>query len=81
MRLSIEISPEQHQQIKMMAALQGKSIKELVLGRIFDVKEDPAWEELMSLLHDRIAEAKNGELSDKTPHQIAQKVLARKNAH
>ena len=64
----------------MMAALQGKSIKELVLDRIFDVKEEDAWEELMSLLHDRIMEAKNGEVSDKTPHQIAQEFLARKNA-
>ena len=82
MRLSIEISPEQHQQIKMMAALQGKSIKDLVLGRLFDETndEDATWKELMSLLHDRIKTAQNGGMSKKTPHEIAQEVLKRNNA-
>jgi len=34
MRLSIEVSPEQHQQLKAVAALCGKSIKAYVLERV-----------------------------------------------
>ena len=33
MRLSIEITPEQHKKLKAIAALQGKSIKEYVLEK------------------------------------------------
>ncbi len=34
MRLSIEVSPEQHQRLKAVAALSGKSIKAYVLERV-----------------------------------------------
>ncbi len=79
MRLSIEISTEQHCQIKAMAALKGKTIKDLVLEKIFDKAKgtDTAWEELMSFLDKRIAHAENGGISTKTPNQIAKEVLRR----
>ena len=32
-RLSIDLTPEQHQKIKAVAAMQGKSIKEYVLAQ------------------------------------------------
>ena len=34
MRLSIEVSSEQHQRLKAVAALSGKSIKDYVLERV-----------------------------------------------
>ncbi len=34
MRLSIEVTPEQHQRLKAVAALRGKSIKAYVLERV-----------------------------------------------
>ncbi|MBL4757650.1 MAG: DUF1778 domain-containing protein [Rhizobiales bacterium] len=34
-RLSIDITTEQHQHLKAMAALSGQSIKEFVLSRAF----------------------------------------------
>ena len=82
MRLSIEISSEQHQQIKAMAALQGKSIKDLVLEKLFgdSEEEDQVWNELMAFLRERIAHAESGGISDKTPDQIATDVLKRNNA-
>lgn len=82
MRLSIELSPEQHYQIKAMAALQGKTIRDLVLDRIFNQQkeEDVAWEEFMALLGKRIANVRAGKLSARTPHEIAQEVLRRNNA-
>ena len=34
MRLSIEVTPEQHQRLKAVAALRGQSIKDYVLDRV-----------------------------------------------
>ena len=51
MRLSIEISPEQHQRLKASAALNGQSIKDYVLSRTLpDSDEQAALEELESLM-------------------------------
>jgi uncharacterized protein (DUF1778 family) len=38
-RLSIDLTPEQHQKIKAVAAMQGKSIKEYVLAQIRAFKQ------------------------------------------
>lgn len=37
-RLSIELTPEQHNAIKAMALLEGMNMKELVIDRIFNPK-------------------------------------------
>ena len=34
MRLSLEVTPEQHQRLKAVAALRGQSIKDYVLERV-----------------------------------------------
>ena len=34
MRLSIEVTPDQHQRLKAVAALRGQSIKDYVLNRV-----------------------------------------------
>ncbi len=41
-RLSIDITTEQHQHLKAVAALNGQSIKEFVLSRTFRDTSDPA---------------------------------------
>jgi hypothetical protein len=78
-RLSIDLSVEQHKRIKAMAVVQGKTIKDLVLGKIFDesADDDTAWQELLSFLDDRISEVEQGGISTKTPDQIAETVLLR----
>lgn len=38
-RLSIELNPEQHKQIKTLATLSGLSIRSFVLNKIFENKE------------------------------------------
>jgi hypothetical protein len=71
MRLSIEISPEQHQRLKASAALQGKSIKDYVLDRTLpDSDEQSALQELEGFLKPRIEAAKKGELSSKSVDAI-----------
>lgn len=77
-RLSIEVSPEQHQKIKALAALQGKSIKDFILNKLFsgnDGDEQAALAELEELLLSRIKKAKDSPVSTKTIQQITDSAL------
>lgn len=61
-RLSIDISPKQHQRLKAAAALRGKSIKEYVLERSLpDEAEEVAFEALESCLEERSTMEKGNE--------------------
>lgn len=78
-RLVIDVSGEQHQQIKALAALQGKTIKNFILEKIFTESntqdEKEAWEELKELLVSRIDAAEAGGVTNKTMHQVAKDKL------
>lgn len=64
MRLSIEISPEQHQFLKAAAAIQGKSIKQYVLeSALPNEEEQQAFNQLESLLLRRKNNALKGNIS------------------
>ena len=64
MRLSIEITSEQHQHLKIAATLQGQSIKSYVLARALpNDEETAALEALERVLAPRVAAAKQGKLS------------------
>ncbi len=66
-RLSIDITDQQHQRLKAVAALQGKTIKQYALERLFSDQsgEDQSWQELKSLLGQRIDQALSGAVSTK----------------
>jgi predicted sugar kinase len=77
MRLSIEVTPEQHQRLKAVAALRGQSIKDYVLERVLpslpetDLSdEQQALRELEAFLKSRIEEAEQGLAVDKSVEQI-----------
>ena len=71
MRLSIEISPKQHQRLKASAALNGQSIKDYVLSRTLpDSIRQTAIEELETFLQSRLAAARRGDFSDKSVDDI-----------
>jgi len=74
-RLTIEISEQQHQSIKALAALNGQSIKDYALHRLFSNDEEQAWKELQLLLSERIAQAENGGISTRTFEQIAEEEM------
>ena len=83
-RLSIDITPEEHQKLKAIAALKGQSIKDFVLDRtlgeapaVGDMGEDEALEALSDFLKPRIEQARRGELSTKTFEDIRKKAHAR----
>jgi len=74
-RLSIELTPEQHQQVKALAALSGSSIRNYVLTRLLPSSdEELALQELEALLDTRLKAAKAGAISKKTVQEIFQDV-------
>jgi len=84
-RLSIDITPEEHQKLKAIAALKGESIKDYVLKRTLgdapalnDMGEDEAVSALADYLKPRIDQARRGELSAKSMADIRRE--ARKQA-
>jgi hypothetical protein len=64
-RLTIDITSQQHQSLKALAALQGKTIKQYALERLFpaDASGDQAWRELQALLGERIEQGLAGQTS------------------
>ena len=75
MRLSIDITPEQHQWLKAIAALQGQSMREYVLNRVFaDVDNNEALRRLEDFLEPRIQAAQGGRVQ-KTVTQIFEDTL------
>ena len=76
MRLSIEISTSQHQKLKALAALQGKSIKDYVLERTLpDSDQAAALKELEDFLEPRLEAARRGEWSEQTVEEIVAETL------
>jgi len=74
MRLSIEVSSEQHQQLKAVAALSGKSIKAYVLervlpGGIHSADDAEALRQLEVFMEPRI-QAVQDAVVDKTVEQV-----------
>ena len=76
-RLSIEITPEQHQRLKACAALAGKSIKEYVIERALDplpktdtLSNEQALDALETFLKSRIESAERGDVVNKSVKQI-----------
>ncbi|WP_062341908.1 antitoxin [Novosphingobium sp. CCH12-A3] len=76
-RLSIDITDKQHQHLKAVAALQGKTIKQYALERLFPAADpDDAWSELTELLRDRIAKGLAGDVSQKSVNEIVDEELS-----
>mgnify|MGYP001069213892 CR=1 FL=1 len=77
-RLSIELTPEEHQKIKAIAALQGSSIRDYVLERILPSEDDEAaaLQELGAFLAPRINDAQNGNTISSSAHEIFEETLA-----
>ncbi len=76
-RLTIDITDQQHQSLKALAALQGKTIKQYALERLFpgDADGELAWQELKALLGTRISEAQAGKVSTRAISDILHEEL------
>ncbi|MBC8947376.1 MULTISPECIES: antitoxin [Xenorhabdus] len=77
-RLTIDITDQQHKSLKALAALQGKTIKQYTLERLFPdmTNNDQAWQELKALLNTRINEGIEGKVSGKSIDEILNEELA-----
>lgn len=77
-RLTIDMTDQQHQSLKALAALQGKTIKQYALERLFpgDADANQAWQELRTLLGNRINDGLAGKVSTKGIGEILDEELA-----
>jgi hypothetical protein len=76
-RLTIDVTEQQHQTLKALAALEGKTIKQYALERLFPSSngDGQALHELKALLAERAAEAGRGELVRDSISEIAEEAL------
>jgi Antitoxin ParD len=76
-RLTIDITDQQHQTLKALAALQGKTIKQYALERLFPASgaDEQSLQELKSLLLTRLAEAEREGVVEDSAAEIADEVL------
>lgn len=76
-RISIDVTPEQHQRLKALAALQGKSIKEFVLASTLGAQNGGAMDqdlaELEAILRERLRSAEAGAISTRSVREVFQK--------
>jgi hypothetical protein len=81
-RLTIDISDQQHKSLKALSALEGKSIKQYALERLFPIadEDDEAWEEFKALINSRIEAAETQGYVNKTVTEIFDEELARDEA-
>jgi uncharacterized membrane protein YqiK len=77
-RLTIDLTDQQHQSLRALAVLQGKTIKQYAIERLFpgDTDADQAWQELKALLTARVEDALAGNVSTKTVSEIFDEELA-----
>ncbi len=73
-RLTIDITEHQHKALKALAALEGKTIKQYALEKLFPPERDDekAWADLKMLIERRIAESSAGAISGKTFDEIVE---------
>lgn len=71
-RLTIDITDQQHQSLKALAALQGKTIKQYALERLFphSPETDQNWHELKAVIQRRIEEGLAGKVSTKSVQDV-----------
>lgn len=76
-RLAIDITSQQHQSLKALAALQGKTIKQYALERLFagDADGNQAWQELNTVLRARIDDGLAGKVSAKGVGEVLHEEL------
>ncbi|QEA12541.1 antitoxin [Comamonas flocculans] len=79
-RLTIDVTEQQHQSRKAMAALAGKTIQQYAPERLLSLDEEQALQELKALLLERLAEAERGEVSPLSAVEIADEVARETSA-
>jgi uncharacterized protein (DUF1778 family) len=88
-RLTIDMTDKQHQTLKAMAALQGKTIKQFALEKLFAQaggaadwadEDEAAWNEFVTEMEKRAEEAIAGNVSDRSPEEIIEAAIRKAKA-
>ena len=81
-RLTIDLTDQQHKQLKAVAALEGKTIRQFATERLFPAKDklDEDWERFKHFINKRIENAEKFGYSDRTIDDIFDEVLAEDEA-
>jgi hypothetical protein len=77
-RLTIDITDQQRDRLTALAALQGKTVGEYAIERLFSAgagEPEQAWQELRAILSQRIARGLAGEVSKQTVAAIVEEEL------
>lgn len=77
-RLVLDVSSEEHQIIKALAATEGKSMKDFMLARILPSTDDgeaAAWEELKTILASRLQSVTQKGTSKKSISDLTEETL------
>lgn len=76
-RLTIDMTEQEHQALKAMAALEGKTIKQFTLERLFskDTAAASALGQIKALLAERVEQAQRGELAGGSVTDIAERAI------
>jgi hypothetical protein len=77
-RLTIDVTEQQHQALKALAVLEGKTLRQYALERLFPAahaSEEEALRALKTLLVGRIDEARRSELAEGDITEIAEATL------
>ena len=77
-RLVLDVSSEQHQIIKALAATEGKSIRDFMLERVLpqtDEGEAAAWAELKHVLAERLRSAAETGISATPVSELTEETL------
>ena len=76
-RLTIDMTEQQHQTLKAMAALEGKTIKQFTLERLFETKkvDRNSLDDIRALLAERVAQAQRGEINQSSISEIAEQTI------
>ena len=86
-RLSIEVTPEQHQRLKAIAALHGQTIKDYILACALPslpaqeaLSEEETLRQLEEFLQPRIAAAERGEIVNQSVTEIVNELKKERRA-
>lgn len=75
-RLTIDVSDQQHQALKALAALEGKTLKQYALERLLLTDEQQAMQALKALLQSRLAAAAQQDPPALSASDIADQTLS-----
>lgn len=74
-RPTIDVSDQQHQALKALSALEGKSIKQYTLERLLPSDEQQVMQTLKSMLQHRLASSEVSDVSALSATEIAEETL------